>query len=542
MTSPWSQPDPVVLRRASLRYDGAAHFALRDVDLRITPGELVAVIGRTGSGKSSLLGLLTGLVPHFSGGQVSGSVQICGRDLRTHRPSDFAGIVGHVGQNPVTGFVADTVEDELAYGMEQLGLAPAVMRRRIEETLDVLGIADLRDALLRELSGGQQQRVAIGSVLVTHPHLLVLDEPTSALDPTAAEDVLGSLTRLVQDVGVSVVVAEHRIERVLPFADQVVHVGAGGSVSCGAPADILEHSDVAPPLVELGRAADWRPLPLTVRDARRRLPARVDIPSGLRQEERLMAEPVLLADRVRVTRGGVDVVRGAELILAPGQVTALMGRNGCGKTSLLWALQGSGARTGGNVRVGGVDPASLPAPRRRALVGMVPQNASDLLYLETVGAELAQADRDADAPSGTASAVLDRCAPGIHRDLHPRDLSEGQRLSLVLAIQLAARPEVLLLDEPTRGLDYAGKAALTEVLVDRAADGCAVLVATHDVEFAARTANTVIAMAGGEIIADGPAASVLAASPALAPQVTKVLAPVAALTVDDARRVLGLAS
>ena len=185
-------------------------------------------------------------------------------------PRERAHAIGYVGQDPLAGFVTDTVEEELAYGMEQLGLPPETMRRRVEETLDLLGIADLRARDLRTLSGGQQQRVAIGSVLTMHPRLLVLDEPTSALDPTAAEDVLATLTRLVHDLGVSVLLAEHRLERVVPFADRMLpaHRRRLAGRSASRPT-VLATSPVVPPLVELGRAAGWSPLPLTVRDARR---------------------------------------------------------------------------------------------------------------------------------------------------------------------------------------------------------------------------------------------------------------------------------
>lgn len=540
--SPWPRDPAVLIENVSLIYDGATHPSLRDVSVRIERGELVAVIGRTGSGKSTLLGLLTGLVPHFTGGTLRGRVVIGGRDTARNRPNELASVVGYVGQDPLAGFVTDTVEEELAYGMEQLGVAPATMRRRVEETLDLLGIAELRDAPLRELSGGQQQRVAIGAVLVTHPEILVLDEPTSALDPTAAEDVLASLTRLVQDVGVTVIVAEHRIERVLPFADQVVHVGADGHVHSGTPDDVLQSSDVAPPVVELGRRMHWNPLPLTIRDARRALvagnpPLRT---SKLRDDEPVGGATLLTARAVRVRLGGLDVVADVDLNLRAGSVTALTGRNGCGKSTLMWALQGSGPRDAGSIIVGpdDLDPALLEPARRRALVGMVPQTASDLLYLDTVAAELAQADRDAGAALGTARSLLDDLAPGILDDIHPRDLSEGQRLALVLAVQLAADPTVLVLDEPTRGLDYSGKQALADALRQRAQAGRVVLVATHDVEFAAGVADEVVQMAGGEVIAHGPAHEVLTASPALAPQVAKVLAPVRALTVDDAMALL----
>lgn len=554
--SPWPNDPAIVLDHVSLTYDGASGPSLRDVDLRVERGELVAVIGRTGSGKSTLLGLVTGLVPHFTGGRLQGRAVIAGLDTAAHPPRDLAFAVGYVGQDPLAGFVTDTVEEELAYGMEQLGLAPEVMRRRVEETLDLLGIAELREAPLRELSGGQQQRVAIGSVLVMHPQILVLDEPTSALDPTAAEEVLATLTRLVHDLGVSVVVAEHRIERVLPFADQVVHVSAGGVVRAGVPSHVMADSDVAPPVVELGRRLGWRPLPLTIRDARRALvtsdirpmapapdsttsaPFSTSTPSST-SAAKAPGAPLLDARGIRVELAGLDAVACVDLTLRAGGVTALMGRNGCGKSTLLWALQGSGRRDGGSVVVDGLDPAARSAAERRRLVGMVPQTASDLLYLDSVADELAQADRDAGAHRGTASDLLDEFAPGIERSLHPRDLSEGQRLSLVLAVQLAADPLVLLLDEPTRGLDYLGKAGLVAVLRERARRGHAVLVATHDVEFAAHVADDIVQMAGGEFIASGSARTVLTASPALAPQVAKVCAPLEVLTVAEATRLFG---
>jgi energy-coupling factor transporter ATP-binding protein EcfA2 len=258
----------IELRGIRFAYDDTAPI-LDGVDLTIEEGELVLVSGPTGVGKSTLLGVVTGLVPRFSGGRLDGDVRLDGASVVRRPPRERAHVVGYVGQDPAAGFVTDTVEEELAYGMEQLGLPGDTMRRRVEETLDLLGIADLRRRDLRTLSGGQQQRVAIGSVLTMHPRLLVLDEPTSALDPTAAEDVLATLTRLVHDLGVSVLLAEHRLERVVPFADRMCLLTGDGRVRVGEPADLLATSPVVPPIVELGRAAGWHPLPLSVRDARR---------------------------------------------------------------------------------------------------------------------------------------------------------------------------------------------------------------------------------------------------------------------------------
>ncbi|WP_435199264.1 ABC transporter ATP-binding protein [Janibacter sp. GS2] len=539
----WAPEPAVVFEDVTITYDGVDTPALRRVDLTIEEGELALVVGRTGSGKSTLLGAVNGLVPHFTGGHLQGRVLVAGRDTATHQPRDLADVVGVVGQDPLAGFVTETVESELAYGMEQLGLPPATMRRRVEEALDVMDIADLRDVPLRDLSGGQQQRVAIGAVLTQHPQVIVLDEPTSALDPTAAEDVLGAISRLVHDLSTTVIVAEHRIERVIHHADSLVHV-VDGRVEHGPPATVMIGASVAPPVVELGRWAGWTPLPLSVRDARRAAgPLRRALGEVPAPTPPAPQAGGLEAKGVRVTHGRLIAVDDVDLTLRPGTVTALMGRNGCGKSSLLWALQGSGTRARGAIRVttadGEVDPAQLkPAARRRA-VGLVPQTPADLLYLDTVGAECHRADVDAQAEPGTCASTLESIAPGVSPDTHPRDLSEGQRLSLVLAVQLTADPPVLLLDEPTRGLDYTAKAALCRALHALVHRGRTVLLSTHDVEFVAEASDRVVIMADGEVIADGPAAEVIMSSPAFAPQVAKVLAPAPLLTVAAAQAAAG---
>ncbi|RKT55076.1 ABC transporter ATP-binding protein [Saccharothrix australiensis] len=530
----------------AVTYPGAPGPALSGVDLHVPEGELCLLVGRTGAGKSTLLRAVNGLVPHFTGGTLTGRVLVDGRDTRTHPPRELADVVGLVAQDPQAGFVTDSVEDELAYSMESLGLPNPVMRKRVEETLDLLGLADLRHRPLATLSGGQQQRVAVGAALTAHPRALVLDEPTSALDPGAAEDVLAALHRLVHDLGMTVLIAEHRLERVAQYADRVVWLPDGGRPVAGEPGEVLAEAPVAPPVVRLGRLAGWRPVPVSIRDARRlagplrdRLgppptadPTARHTPDGAATHG-ARAPELLRAKGVRVRYGAVDALRGVDLTAHAGERIAVMGRNGSGKSSLLWALQGTGKRSGGEVAVDGVDPAALkPGPRRHA-VGLVPQQPADLLYLHTVGGECAQADRESAAPPGTCRALLDHLAPGVPDPRHPRDLSEGQRLALALAVALTPRPRVVLLDEPTRGLDYPAKTRLAAALRDLADDGHAILLATHDVEFVAEYATRVVVLADGETVADGPTGEVVTASPTFSPQVAKVLAPLPWLTVAD---------
>ncbi|MER7488902.1 ATP-binding cassette domain-containing protein [Streptomyces sp. NPDC126497] len=546
----------------SVTYDGVPEPAVRDVDFEVPEGELVLLVGPSGVGKSTVLGAVSGLVPHFTGGTLRGRVTVAGRDTRTHRPRELADVVGTVGQDPLSHFVTDTVEDELAYGMESLGLPPAVMRRRVEETLDLLGLADLRDRPLATLSGGQRQRVAIGSVLTPHPRVLVLDEPTSALDPAAAEEVLAVLQRLVHDLGTTVLMAEHRLERVVQYADRVALLpGPGERPWLGTPSEVMAVSPVHPPVVGLGRLAGWSPLPLTVRDARRRAgalrdrladrrPERVDpaptpppVPSRspFRRTKRNGAPAPALVAEVRslaVRRDRVQALRHVDLAVAPGETIALMGRNGAGKSTLLGALVGLVAPSSGSVRAGDAVPHRTRPRDLVRRVGLVPQEPRDLLYADTVAAECAAADEDAGAEPGTCRALLTGLLPSVADDTHPRDLSEGQRLTLALAVVLTARPPLLLLDEPTRGLDYAAKARLVTVLRGLAAEGHAIVMATHDVELAAELAHRVVLLAEGEVIADGPSAEVVVASPSFAPQVAKILAPQHWLTVSQVRKAL----
>lgn len=584
----------ITFDRVSVVYADAGAPAVAGVDLTVPEGELCLLVGPSGAGKSTLLGAVSGLVPHFTGGTLHGRVTVDGRDTRTHMPRELADLVGTVGQDPLAHFVTDTVEDELAYGMESLGTAPGVMRRRVEETLDLLGLAELRDRPLASLSGGQRQRVAIGSVLTVHPKVLVLDEPTSALDPAAAEEVLAVLQRLVHDLGTTVLLAEHRLERVVQYADQVILLPAPGAAPVvGAPAEVMAVSPVFPPVVALGRAAGWSPLPLSVRDARRRAadlrerlaaarpspgappPLRPAAPSESSpasaspdpapsaQDPRDSASvpsartapvspaassargpggpgaaPVARTSGLCVRRGEVRALRDVSLTIAPGETIALMGRNGAGKSTLLGSLVGLLRPSSGTVEVGGLVPHRAKAGAVVRRVGLVPQEPRDLLYADTVAAECSAADSDAEAAPGTCRALVSRLLPDIADAAHPRDLSEGQRLTLALAVVLAARPPLLLLDEPTRGLDYSAKSRLVAVLRELAAEGHATVLATHDVELAAELAHRVVILAEGEVVADGPTAEVVVSSPAFAPQVAKVLQPHPWLTVSQVERAL----
>jgi energy-coupling factor transport system ATP-binding protein len=518
----------------SLIYPQSTKTILEDLTCEIEEGEMVLVMGHTGSGKSSLLRLINGLVPHHTGGILAGSITVDGISTREVKPGSLAHLVGIVGQNPINGFVTDIVEEELAFGMEALNFPTDVMRKRIEEVLDLLSLNAVRDRSIRTLSGGEQQRVAIAAALVMHPKVLVLDEPTSALDPIAAEEVLSVLHRLVHDLSVTVIIAEHRLERVIQFVDRIILIEGDGETSIGNADEILQKADLVPPIIRLARALNLSEIGRSVREVRR-------LTNDVR--EKIVAAPasvpntkptVIEVDSVVVTYDQKDALKKVSTTIKAGEIVALMGRNGAGKSSLLETIVGVASPQAGSVSVNGVKPITLQGRERRIAIGYVPQEPADLLYLQSVSQECQSADRENEIPPGSTFQFLNRLVPHISGDTHPHDLSEGQRLALVLSIVLSSNPKVLILDEPTRGLDYQAKRLFSLALQEFARKfDSPVLLATHDVELVAELADRVIFLAEGEIVADGTTLDVLLSSPAFAPQVAKVMAPQPWLTVDD---------
>ncbi|MCX6429455.1 MAG: ATP-binding cassette domain-containing protein [Actinobacteria bacterium] len=525
----------ITFANVSLIYPHSIKTVLEDLSFTVTEGEFVLVMGSTGSGKSSLLRLINGLVPHHTGGILAGDILVDGISTRNVKPGGLSHLIGIVGQNPLNGFVADRVEEEIAFGMETLNMAPEVMRKRVEEVLDLLSLADLRDRSIATLSGGEQQRVAIASALVMHPKVLVLDEPTSALDPIAAEEVLSILQRLVHDLGLTVIISEHRLERVIQFVDRIINIEGDGIAVIGSPQEILKHSAIAPPIVQLSRALKMPAISLTVREMRR---ATQDLrgSSIARERESLVntsAEEVIRISKLRSVYGTKVALNDISLSVKSHEIVAVMGRNGAGKSTLLRSISGIQKPLSGEVSVLKMDPTRLKGRERAASVGYIPQEPSDLLYGQSVEGECRQADKDNGVAPGTTYEILTSLVPNISPSVHPRDLSEGQRLGLAISVVLSSNPKILILDEPTRGLDYAAKSSLISLLKTLANDGRAIIIATHDVELVAEVAQRILFLADGEIVADGPTVDVLLSSPAFAPQVAKIMAPLPWLTVND---------
>jgi len=534
----------------------AAAPVLQDLSLQIEEGAFVLVIGPSGAGKSTLLRCINGLVPHFYGGTIEGQVRVAGRDPVALAPRGMSETVGFVFQDPEAQAVVDVVEDELAFAMENLGIAAETMRVRVEETLDQLHIAPLRRRALSSLSGGERQRVAIASVLTLQPQVLVLDEPTSQLDPQAAEEVLDALVKLNQDLGLTIVLSEHRLERVVQYADQAIYMpGPGETPLSGPPRQVLAQVPLVPPVVELGKRLGWSPLPLTIKEARRHVralqrspaagctePSDRDAPAPLKDQEPNVEDadplheetvPAIEIDDLRFSYNGHAVLHGIDLRVDRGEFVAVMGRNGAGKTTLLKQCMGLLKPNGGHVRVLGHDTTQTQVETLAQQVGYVPQNPNALLFADSVAEELAFTRRAQGMPAGDDAALLRTVGLEEMRDRYPRDLSVGERQRVALAAVLVSDPALILLDEPTRGLDYEQKAALATFLQEQKRRNKTVVMVTHDVELVAQCAERVILLGDGEIAVDGPARAVMTGSQVFASQVSKLFRDPRYLTVDD---------
>ena len=501
--------------------------ALAGVALDAVAGEILLVVGDSGSGKSTLLRSTNGLVPHTSGGRFTGEVQAFGRSTSTHRPRDLADVIGFVHQDPEAQFVIDHVEHDVAFVLENMGVDQPTMRRRVEEVLDALGIAHLRNRSPATLSGGERQRCAIAGALAAAPTALVLDEPTSMLDPQGADDVLAAVARLNDDLGTTVLLAEHRLERAAPLAHRAVLVDAGHVGRPGPPHEVLAPYAGAPVVTHLGRHLGWDPLPLTVREARAALsaagPADLVPPAQWSAGAASPGDVLVTAAGVSGAPGGNRVLHDVDLAVREGEIVAVLGRNGAGKTTLLRCLAGALEPSAGRV------VASVP-------VAYVPQEPDALLFSPTVRRELGETLR---LLGRRDPAAIDRwlAALGLAglAARHPRSLSTGQRQRVAIAAVAIGGAPVLLLDEPTRGIDAPSREALEQALLEHAASGGAVVLATHDVELAARVATRVLVLGDGEPVAEGPAREVLAGS-LFAPQVLRVLPPFLTLAEVQAAR------
>ena len=526
-------------------YSDTTHLALKKINLEVGSGEFVLMTGPSGGGKSSLCRCLNGLIPHFYGGRISGQVVVEGLDTLKHSTKELATRVGFVFQDPENQLVSMDVEREVAFGLENLAFPRNLIAKRVEESLDTLGIANLRYRQLSELSGGEKQKVAIASVLALHPSILILDEPTSELDPKGAEEVLSAITRLNGELGLTVILVEHRLDRVLQYADRLIALNEGtvaidGKVSNITANHYRELSAIGvgiPPVVRLFQELRKRDvsideLPLTVKEGRailkRTLENNASLPDIRWDNKEETGKPLVEIERLWYAYpSGLTALKNVNLKIDEGEFIAIMGRNASGKTTLVKHFNRLLIPTKGKIKVAGTDTKETTIAEMARKVGFVFQNPNDHLFADTVYDEVVFTLKNLgfnDREMGLRTdEVLEEFHLTEYKDHYPRSLSGGEKQRVALASVLAAKPKILILDEPTRGMEYRLKSELMRLLEEYRSQGNTVVLVTHDVEIVAEYAERVILLSEGRIVVDGEKHDVLSQALLFSPQINRLV-------------------
>jgi len=555
----------IKIQNFTFHYSGAQKPALKNINLEVEDGEFVLVTGPSACGKSSLCRCINGLIPHFYGGKMAGRVEVEGLDTVEHSTKELATKVGMIFQDPENQLVTQDVEREIVFGLENLAFPRDLIAKRIEESLDTLGISALRYRPIHELSGGEKQKVAIASVLALHPGILILDEPTSELDPKSAEEVLSIVQRLNDELGITVILIEHRLDRVIQYTDRLIVLDEGKIVADGKTRNILHdnYQEIAdagigvPPVIRLAHQLEAMGItdnrsPLTVKECRMMLQGVFQSISGPlpQHDEKSVAKPVIeLAKLWHVYPDGPTALRNISLRIGEGEFVAIMGRNASGKTTLVKHFNGLLKPTKGSVVVDGIDTAKATIAELARKVSFVFQNPNDHLFADTVEEELGFTLKNLNYGSEEirlrVDEVLERFKLKEYRGQYPRALSGGEKQRVALASVLAVQPKILILDEPTRGMEYRLKAELMKFLREYAVQGNTVVLVTHDVETVAEYADRVILLSEGGVVVDGGKRDVLSQALLFSPQINRLVqafarygVPADILTVDEVLHLL----
>ena len=495
----------IKIESLSFQYPGSSQPVFTDLDLDIPSNSLTLVTGVSGSGKSTLLRCLNGLIPHFSGGIIGGQIKIFGLNPILDGTEKMASKVGFVFQEPEAQFVYDVVEDEIAFALENFGICYESMQEKVNDILEKLSIQEIRHKKINDISGGEKQLVAIASALVGGKKLLILDEPTSQLDPQTADVLLSIITRMKQEVALTIIIAEHRLERLLPYVDNLIHLQANAPPIVGAPRDVISQIEQVPPIIKIAKKLQIYPLPIRIEE----FPDLQVESSDFRLNPPTLAakqpqKSILTLTGVSASIDQQVILNSINLDVRKGEIHIILGSNGAGKTTLLRSILGL-LPSKGDILLEGKNIRGLDFQKIVKHVAYLPQNPNDLLFADTVIEELRITLKNHDMKISHDELVsfLLQFKLNEKENVYPRDLSIGERQRVALAAIIIADPEIILLDEPTRGLDYSTKSALNSFLKALSARGTTIILVTHDIEFAAQLADRVSILERGEITFSG---------------------------------------
>lgn len=509
----------------SFWYPESKEASLKNINITINEGEFVLIVGASGSGKSTLVRLFNRVIPDFYGGSIKGNVFLKGKNIREIDKKDIVTNVGMVYQHPEKQIVLQDVEREIAFGLENLNASLNKMKRNVCEAISFLNLSEVKDKVTTEISGGQKQRVAIASVVAMDPEIILFDEPISQLDPIAAEEVLNSIKRLNRDMGKTVVLVEQRLDKCFDMADRIIFMEDGKIIGEGNGECIPDNIDkkyFMPNISYIFKQAGSKVIPVNVKEARDML--KNNNFSNLDFNTKKYDENLIEVKKLEFEyKKGNKTLKGINFSLARGEVMAVMGENGAGKSTLFKIISGMIDKYKGEVKVKGDNLKKLSTRERIKAVGYLSQNPNDYLGRETVFDEVAYTLRNiGEYDINRVYEIMKKLNIDKFKDRNPRDLSGGEKQRVAIACTMVTNPEILILDEPTRGMDALSKENLGKIIQTLSEEGKSIIIITHDADFAADYADSVMLMFDGEAVARGSVYDILYDSIYYSPQIAKV--------------------
>ncbi|MBC2397749.1 ABC transporter ATP-binding protein [Clostridium tetanomorphum] len=513
--------------KVTFNYPESESSALKDISLSIKEGELVLIVGPSGCGKSTLVRLLNRIIPDYYGGTLKGEVYIKGKNIENIDKYNMVKSVGMVYQHPEKQIILQDVEREIAFGLENLNTDVEIMKRNVAEVISLLGLNDIKDRQTTEISGGQKQRVAIASVVSMDPDIILFDEPISQLDPIAGEEVLNSIKKLNRDMGKTVILVEQRLDKCFHMADRIIFMEEGRIIGEGTPHDIPENIHRKyhlPNIAYIFKKAGINTIPVSVKEGREVLEEMNFKEIKVEEENKNYSQCIMEVNKLNFEyEKGSKTLNNINLKLHKGEIMSVMGENGAGKSTLFKIICGLIDSYTGKILIENENLKKINMDKRIKKIGYLSQNPNDYFGRKTVFQEVGYTLENIDEyDEKRVSDVLKLLDLTHLKDRNPRDLSGGEKQRTAIACTLVADPDILILDEPTRGMDSTAKEKLGGIIKELSSRGKSIVLITHDADFAGDYVDSVVLMFNGEIVAKGAANAILYNSIYYSPQIAKV--------------------
>lgn len=499
----------IAINNLTYKYPGNDKITLNNININVQRGDIVLVCGNSGSGKSTLGKCIAGSVPNFYGGTISGEIKINNKNIKDFMPKELAEKITMVFQDPERQLLMNKVHREIAFGLENIGIESEIIKRRVYESMEFCGIEQLSERDITSLSGGEKQKVAVASALAYMPECIILDEPTSQLDPNSAEEIINIISKINEELGVTIILIEQRMEKCFSIADKMLLINHGAISFYGDKDDLYESSepyffDFMPQYLKLSKILKFSKMPHSIRETRKKLNAFNISKNKSIEKKNIIEEPIIKISKLCFSYdGNTNVLNNVNININSGEFVEIMGPNGAGKSTLFKSFMGF-TKYKGSIKLFGKEVSKYKKNDLIKKIGYISQNPNDYISKETVYDEIKfTLDNYGIKNYELIDTALNNLGIDNLKNKNPRDISGGEKQRVAIASILVMEPEIILLDEPTRGLDFKTKNLLGNTLKELNKKGSTIIMITHDIEFAAEFANKFILLFNGEAVQSG---------------------------------------